>query len=212
MAVPDDQLPVVLPELDKSKRHVDGRPAGAGCRRLADGDAAGRAHWARARRTRCRSGRARAGTTCASSIRTNATSPVEPEAEQYWMPVDLYVGGAEHAVLHLLYARFWHKVLYDCGLVVDQGAVPAALQPRDLDRAFVPGRGRQVPLPARRRAARRAVVPQGERARRAYPSRKDVEVQAERRQSGRGRGSIWRRCAAPVRAVHGSARARAAPG
>lgn len=41
----------------------------------------------------------------------------ESEKEKYWMPVSLYIGGAEHAVLHLLYARFWHKVLFDLGLV-----------------------------------------------------------------------------------------------
>ncbi len=43
--------------------------------------------------------------------------PVDPDEENYWLPVDMYVGGAEHSVLHLLYARFWHKVLYDCGVV-----------------------------------------------------------------------------------------------
>ena len=47
----------------------------------------------------------------------NTEAPWSEEAERYWMPVDLYVGGAEHAVLHLLYARFWHKVFYDIGLV-----------------------------------------------------------------------------------------------
>ncbi len=47
----------------------------------------------------------------------NADRLCDPEKERYWMPVDLYVGGVEHAVLHLLYARFWHHVLYDCGVV-----------------------------------------------------------------------------------------------
>ena len=47
----------------------------------------------------------------------NTEAPWSREAEGYWMPVDLYVGGAEHAVLHLLYSRFWHKVLYDLEMV-----------------------------------------------------------------------------------------------
>ena len=46
----------------------------------------------------------------------NDSRLVDPAKERYWMPVDLYVGGSEHAVLHLLYARFWHKVLYDIGV------------------------------------------------------------------------------------------------
>ena len=68
--------------------------------------------------------------------------PVDPDYEKYWMPVDLYVGGAEHAVLHLLYARFWHKVLYDIGVVstkepfqklVNQGMILGEMEYRDAD-------------------------------------------------------------------------------
>ena len=48
---------------------------------------------------------------------TNDELPWDKEKESYWMPVDLYIGGVEHAVLHLLYSRFWHHVLHDLGLV-----------------------------------------------------------------------------------------------
>jgi leucyl-tRNA synthetase len=47
----------------------------------------------------------------------NSDSFIDPAKERYWLPVDLYIGGAEHAVLHLLYSRFWHKVLFDRGHV-----------------------------------------------------------------------------------------------
>jgi leucyl-tRNA synthetase len=83
----------------------------------------------------------------------------DPAKERYWMPVDLYVGGAEHAVLHLLYSRFWHKVLFDRGHVhtpepfqqlVNQGMilgemdyrVPAELY--EANRAAIDGMGLQV--------------------------------------------------------------------
>lgn len=48
---------------------------------------------------------------------TNKDKPWEEDLEKYWLPVDLYVGGKEHAVMHLLYARFWHKIFFDLGLV-----------------------------------------------------------------------------------------------
>jgi leucyl-tRNA synthetase len=47
----------------------------------------------------------------------NELAAIDPEKARFWLPVDLYIGGAEHAVLHLLYSRFWHKFLYDLGVV-----------------------------------------------------------------------------------------------
>ena len=57
----------------------------------------------------------------------NDEAIADPELLAHWLPVDLYVGGAEHAVLHLLYARFWHKVLVRLRRRADQGTVPEAV-------------------------------------------------------------------------------------
>jgi leucyl-tRNA synthetase len=116
-ALPDDSLPVTLPELE------DFRPSGS-----PEGPLATKREWLET--VDPASGRAAVRETntmpqwagsCWYYLRYidphNETRLVDPELEKYWMPVDLYVGGSEHAVLHLLYARFWHKVLYDAGIV-----------------------------------------------------------------------------------------------
>ncbi len=116
--VPDDELPVRLPDVENYK------PTGTGESPLAQVD-----EWLY---TECPDGSKRkakretntmpqwAGS-CWYYLRfldpKNDRELASREKIDYWMPVDLYVGGTEHAVLHLLYARFWHKVLYDIGVV-----------------------------------------------------------------------------------------------
>jgi leucyl-tRNA synthetase len=73
----------------------------------------------------------------------NREAAWDPKKEQYWMPVDLYVGGVEHAVLHLLYARFWHKVLFDLNLV----STPEPFQ-RLRNQGLVTARSYQLPTGA----------------------------------------------------------------
>ena len=115
--VPEDQLPVLLPDV---ARYV---PSGTGESPLAAIES-----WVNTTCPRC-GGAARRETntmpqwagSCWYYLRyldpANDEKPWPKEFDQYWMPVDLYVGGAEHTVLHLLYARFWHKVLFDLGHV-----------------------------------------------------------------------------------------------
>jgi leucyl-tRNA synthetase len=115
--VPEDQLPLTLPEVDNYK------PSGTGESPLATIP-----EWVNTSCPQC-GGEARRETntmpqwagSCWYYLRYldphNDTQFADREKVDYWMPVDLYIGGVEHAVLHLLYARFWHKVLYDLDLV-----------------------------------------------------------------------------------------------
>ena len=115
--VPYDQLPLLLPPIDEYKPTADGQPPLARA-----------TEWVKTTDPRTGKPALRETNTmpqwagsCWYYLRfidpKNITAPWSKEAESYWMPVDLYVGGVEHAVLHLLYARFWHKVLFDLGLV-----------------------------------------------------------------------------------------------
>jgi leucyl-tRNA synthetase len=115
--LPESALPLKLPEVSSYK------PTGTGESPLAGID-----EWVNTECPKC-GGKAKRETntmpqwagSCWYYLRyldpKNSDVFAAKEKVDYWMPVDLYVGGAEHAVLHLLYARFWHKVLYDLGLV-----------------------------------------------------------------------------------------------
>jgi leucyl-tRNA synthetase len=115
--LPEEDLPLRLPEVRSYA------PTGTGESPLAGID-----RWVNTSCPRC-GGRAKRETntmpqwagSCWYYLRyldpDNNNAFASREAVDYWMPVDLYVGGVEHAVLHLLYSRFWHKVLYDLGLV-----------------------------------------------------------------------------------------------
>jgi leucyl-tRNA synthetase len=111
-ALPESELPVLLPDLD------DFRPSGNPEPPLSK--AAGWVRYSDKYRRETNTMPQWAGS-CWYYLRyidpKNGQKPWDPEKERYWMPVDLYVGGAEHAVLHLLYSRFWHKVLFDRGRV-----------------------------------------------------------------------------------------------
>ena len=112
-AVDESELPVLLPELD------DFKPTGS-----PEGPLAKATDWLNVQRdgqafTRETNTMPQWAGSCWYYLRyldpDNAERFVDPAKEKYWMPVDLYVGGVEHAVLHLLYARFWHKILFDLG-------------------------------------------------------------------------------------------------
>ncbi|NEW03557.1 leucine--tRNA ligase [Bacillus megaterium] len=116
-AVPEDQLPLVLPKTTEIK------PSGTGESPLANID-----DWVNVVDSETgKKGRRETNTmpqwagSCWYYLRyidpTNSEALADADKLKEWLPVDIYIGGAEHAVLHLLYARFWHKFLYDIGVV-----------------------------------------------------------------------------------------------
>ena len=113
--VPESQLPVELPHIDEYRPTADGRPPLARADEWLNTELNGEPALRETNTMPQWAG------SCWYYLRymdpQNTEQAFSPEKVAYWQQVDLYIGGVEHAVLHLLYARFWHKVLYDCGLV-----------------------------------------------------------------------------------------------
>ncbi len=145
----------------------------------------------------------------------NTQAFIDPEIERAWMPVDLYIGGAEHAVLHLLYARFWHKVLFDRGLVstpepfhklVNQGMILGEMEITGYQRPdgswVSAGDGRRHRRPAgacsagaSRETRRRLRAGRPARNQAGKPGPQNVEIPRQRGQSR----TRWSKNSAPIR-------------
>ena len=114
--VPDDQLPVELPKVARVYRP---RRFAAGERsRVRERDVSRSAAGRRgAKPTRWTRSSIRRGTSTASPTRTTTQLPFDPKKVGYWCPVDFYSGGIEHAILHLIYSRFFARVFHDLGMI-----------------------------------------------------------------------------------------------
>ncbi|OFY58913.1 MAG: leucine--tRNA ligase, partial [Bacteroidetes bacterium RBG_13_46_8] len=144
--LPEDELPLTLPPLEKYL------PGESGESPLANaGD------WLRVTGKDGRRGRRETNTmpqwagSCWYYLRyidpKTENEPFSADKEKYWMPVDLYIGGTEHAVLHLLYSRFWHKVLFDLGIVsTDEPFLKLFNQGMILANAYETATGAKIPV------------------------------------------------------------------
>ena len=222
--VPLEQLPLTLPETDNFK------PSGSG-----EGPLANVEDWVQTTDP-VGGGAARRETntmpqwagSCWYYLRfidpKNENAMVDGSLEKYWMPVDLYVGGAEHAVLHLLYARFWHKVLYDIGAVstkepfqrlVSQGMILGEMEYAafvDADGNYVSAKGKTDGLESVKVAPEDVkkkgdgyVLAADESVKLTGRAHKNEQIARKRGEPRRRRRAVRRGLAPPVRDVHGPA-------
>ena len=152
------------------------------------------------------------GTSCATSTRATTERPWAREVADYWMPVDQYIGGVEHAILHLMYARFFTKALADIGLLEVAGAVREPLHPGDDH----PRRREDVEVEGQRGQpgrVRRALRRRRRRAPTSASSARPISDADWSRRGGRGRPPLPRPPLAPRPrgASSGPSRERRAP-
>ena len=174
--VPEEELPLVLPQVDSYELTDDGESP---LSKMTD--------WVNTKCPKCGCDAKRETDTMPQWAGSswyflrymdphNDHEPVSHEAEQYWGPVDWYNGGMEHTTLHLLYSRFWHKFLYDIGVVPHQGALCQAHEPRHDPRPEPALRRQRLHAGGEGRADRQV------RQSGAAPGGQDEQVPRQRRQ------------------------------